>query len=97
MITMRLVLALGLMAHAGPAQAAAVLQNGKAVATIVVDATGSQGEGESILNDAAQWLVASLERASGAKFVQATEVPGAIKLIISSISAAINQNSSSKV
>lgn len=83
MLPMRLVLLLVLMIHAGLAQAAVpILQNGKPAAVIVVDATGAQGEGESILNDASQWLATSLERASGAKFVQASEAAEGPALII---------------
>ena len=76
MVLMRLFLFVGFAAYSFLVQAeVSILKNGQASAVIVVDARGAQGEGVTILNDAAEWLAQSLKRASGAVFLKVHETP----------------------
>ena len=51
-----------------------LIENGKASIQIVADVGGTTPAGSAVLKDAAGWLAQSLERASGAAFVVASEL-----------------------
>lgn len=58
-----------------------LIQNGKPVAEVVIDTSGSKGNDTSILTDAGEWLITSLEKASGAK-LKIVDKPGSTPTVI---------------
>lgn len=62
-----------------------LLENGNARIHIVADVRGTTPAGAEVLQDAADWLAASLNRASGATFVVADEPGEARSLIIARV------------